>query len=110
MTKKSPPGHNISYESEIMICSENYFFKGDFLKMEFNKLLEICISNPAVTLLQQELKTMEEKNWITTITYDCLGFCETCSECSYVLLEGDIMSASSNQELLKKIIEELKLI
>ncbi len=67
-----------------------------------NPLVEFCVSNLA-NGSQETLEVLEKDPNIDVLEYGCLSYCTRCSDTLYALVNGEMVEASSSEELTKKI-------
>lgn len=73
-------------------------------------LIEFCINNLTEDVLEVK-KKLEKDPSLDVLEYGCLGNCGICAEGPYALVNGDLISAKTAEELLEKIykaIEEME--
>lgn len=74
-------------------------------------LIEFCVNNLTPELI--EVKKKLEANYdYDVIEYGCLGNCGICAERPYALVNGEMVSADTADELLtkiEKIIEDMEI-
>jgi uncharacterized protein YuzB (UPF0349 family) len=70
-------------------------------------LVEFCVNNLSDEVLEVK-KKLEEDPAIDVIEYGCLGNCGLCAQKPYALVNGEIVSADTADELLKKICEAIE--
>lgn len=73
-------------------------------------LIEFCINN-LTDDVEQVKKILEKDHHVDVIEYDCLGFCGTCAQHPYALVEGEPITGNTGEELLQNIykaIEEME--
>ncbi|KFZ39681.1 MULTISPECIES: DUF1450 domain-containing protein [Thermoactinomyces] len=70
-------------------------------------LVEFCINNLTDEVLAVK-NELEKDPGIDVLEYDCLGNCGICAQGPYALVNGEIVTADSGKELLKKIYEEIE--
>lgn len=70
-------------------------------------LIEFCVNNLTEDVLAVK-KKLEEDRRLDVIEYDCLGFCDTCAQQPYALVEGEPITGETGEELLLKIYEAIE--
>jgi uncharacterized protein YuzB (UPF0349 family) len=70
-------------------------------------LVEFCVNNLSDEVLEVK-KKLEEDPSIDVIEYGCLGNCGLCAQKPYALVNGEIVTADTADELLKKIREAIE--
>lgn len=65
-------------------------------------IVEFCAVNLA-SGTQKVLEELEKDPDFDVIEYGCLSFCGRCSASPFALVNGKVISAESNEELIKKI-------
>jgi uncharacterized protein YuzB (UPF0349 family) len=74
-------------------------------------LVEFCVNNLTDEVLEIK-KKLEEDPGIDVLEYGCLGNCGICAEGPYALVNGELVTGDTAEELLKKIyqvIEEMEI-
>ncbi|WP_124726676.1 YuzB family protein [Staphylospora marina] len=70
-------------------------------------LVEFCVNNLTDEVLAVK-KKLEENREIDVLEYGCLGNCGLCAEKPYALVDGEIVSAETGDELLEKILKAIE--
>lgn len=70
-------------------------------------LVEFCINNLTDEVLKVKRK-LEKDVQIDVIEYDCLGFCGTCAQHPYALVEGEPITGKTGEELLNNIYQAIE--
>lgn len=70
-------------------------------------IIEFCVNNltPEVLKIKEELEKDPE---LDVVEYGCLGHCMTCAEGPYALVNGDVVTGETAEELLKNIRQAIK--
>jgi|SRR5690606_20202760 uncharacterized protein YuzB (UPF0349 family) len=65
-------------------------------------IIEFCVNNltPDVLKIKEELEQDPE---LDVVEYGCLGHCMTCAEGPYALVNGDVVTGETAEELLRNI-------
>lgn len=67
-----------------------------------NPMVEFCISNLA-NGSQKTYEVLERDPNIDVLEYGCLSYCTKCSESFYAIVNGELVEASSPEELTNAI-------
>lgn len=70
-------------------------------------LIEFCISNLA-TGAQRAKEILEKDPNLDIIEYGCLSYCSICATSLYALVDGEIITGETPDELVEKIYEYLE--
>ncbi|WP_416828536.1 YuzB family protein [Ectobacillus polymachus] len=70
-------------------------------------LIEFCVSNLA-NGSQQARAVLEKDSNLDVIEYGCLGHCGICYEGPYALVNGEVVSGTTPDELVENIYEYLE--
>ncbi|WP_110928610.1 YuzB family protein [Bacillus massiliglaciei] len=70
-------------------------------------LIEFCVSNLASGALEAMLALEKDPN-LDIIEYDCLSYCGKCASHMYALVNGDMVTADSADELVQNIYKHLE--
>lgn len=70
-------------------------------------LIEFCVSNLA-NGSQQARAVLEKDSNLDVIEYGCLGHCGICYEGYYALVNGEVVSGTTPEELVENIYEYLE--
>jgi len=65
-------------------------------------IIEFCISNLA-SGTQEVKEQLEKDSDLDVIEYGCLSFCGQCSRSRFALVNGEVVTGDTNDELLKNI-------
>ncbi|MBB6450196.1 uncharacterized protein YuzB (UPF0349 family) [Geomicrobium halophilum] len=65
-------------------------------------IVEFCMSNLA-SGTHPVLEALEKDPNLEVVEYGCLGFCTSCAENSYALVDGEVITGADNDELLANI-------
>jgi uncharacterized protein YuzB (UPF0349 family) len=71
-----------------------------------HKIVEFCTNNTHHGT-DETMRLCEERMDIDTIEYGCLGNCGQCYLEPYALVDGEIVSASTAEELYVRIMEKV---
>jgi uncharacterized protein YuzB (UPF0349 family) len=65
-------------------------------------IIEFCVNNltPDVEKIKEELEKDPE---LDVVEYGCLGHCMTCAEGPYALVNGEVVTGETAEELLENI-------
>jgi len=69
-------------------------------------LIEFCISNLA-SGSQKALETLEKDPNLDVIEYGCLGYCGKCARSLYAMVNGEIVTGETPDELVENIYKYL---
>lgn len=72
-----------------------------------NPIVEFCISNLAKGG-QVVFDTLEQDPNIDCLDYGCLTYCGQCSDSLYALVNGDMVTGETPDELLKNIYSHIE--
>jgi len=70
-------------------------------------LIEFCISNLA-SGSQKALETLEKDPNLDVIEYGCLGYCGKCARSLYAMVNGEIVTGETPDELVENIYKYLE--
>jgi len=65
-------------------------------------IIEFCISNLA-SGTQEAKEQLEKDSDLDVIEYGCLSFCGQCSRSRFALVNGEVVTGNTNDELVKNI-------
>lgn len=65
-------------------------------------IIEFCVSNLA-SGAQEAFERLEKDPNLDIIEYGCLGYCGKCSSSLYALVNGEVVSGDTTDELVKNI-------
>lgn len=65
-------------------------------------IIEFCISNLA-SGTQEAKEQLEKDSDLDVIEYGCLSFCGQCSRSRFALVNGEVVTGDTNDELVKNI-------
>ncbi|WP_174728318.1 YuzB family protein [Mesobacillus harenae] len=68
----------------------------------FKPIIEFCISNLA-SGSQKALEQLEKDPNLDIIEYGCLGYCGKCARSMFALVNGEVVSADTADELVENI-------
>jgi uncharacterized protein YuzB (UPF0349 family) len=78
---------------------------GEVIAM-FKPIIEFCISNLA-SGAQKALETLEKDPNLDIIEYGCLGYCGKCASTLYALVNGEVVTGSTPDELVERIYQHI---
>ncbi len=70
-------------------------------------LVEFCINNMTDDVLKVK-KKLETDSGLEVVDYYCLRQCGICSGGTFALLNGEVVRADKNEDLLKKIYKAIE--
>lgn len=70
-------------------------------------IIEFCISNIA-SGAQQAKEQLERDPNLDVIEYGCLGYCGKCASTLYALVNGDVVTGDTTEELVENIYQFLE--
>jgi len=70
------------------------------------RLIEFCVNNMHFGT-DEVMRRLEDRPDAETIEYGCLSNCDQCYLEPYALVDGEIVSAETAEELYEKIIQKL---
>jgi uncharacterized protein YuzB (UPF0349 family) len=73
-------------------------------------LIEFCVNNLTPEVLEVK-KRLEQDPDLDVLEYGCLGNCGICAEKPYALVNGDLISAETAEELyikIRKAVDEME--
>ena len=85
--------------SRIISCGE--------VKAMIQPIIEFCISNLA-NGAQKALEKLEKDPNLDIIEYGCLGYCGKCATTLYALVNGEIVTGNTADELVDNIYQYLE--
>lgn len=65
-------------------------------------LVEFCVNNLTGDVLEAKIK-LESSGKYDVLEYGCLGYCGICAAQPYAMVNGEVITADSADELLQKI-------
>lgn len=65
-------------------------------------IIEFCATNLA-SGTQKALEVLEKDHDLDVVEYGCLSFCGKCAASPFALVNGEVITAETNDELVKKI-------
>lgn len=65
-------------------------------------IIEFCATNLA-SGTQKALEILEKDQDLDIVEYGCLSFCGKCSASPFALVNGEVITAKTSDELVKKI-------
>lgn len=68
----------------------------------FRPIIEFCISNLA-SGSQKALEVLEKDPNLDIIEYGCLSYCGKCASTLYALVEGEVVTGETPEELVENI-------
>ncbi|AGX06036.1 MULTISPECIES: YuzB family protein [Bacillaceae] len=69
-------------------------------------IIEFCISNLA-SGAQKALEILEKDPDLDVIEYGCLGYCGKCASSLYALVNGEVVTGETPEELVENIYQFL---
>jgi uncharacterized protein YuzB (UPF0349 family) len=75
--------------------------------MELKPIIEFCISNLA-SGAQKALEILERDPNLDVIEYGCLGYCGKCAQSFYALVNGEVVTGDTPEELVDEIYQFLE--
>lgn len=85
--------------SRIISCEE--------VKAVIKPIIEFCISNLA-NGAQKALEKLEKDPNLDIIEYGCLGYCGKCASTLYALVNGEVVTGYTPDELVDNIYQYLE--
>ncbi|WP_096156789.1 MULTISPECIES: YuzB family protein [Bacillus] len=70
-------------------------------------IIEFCISNLA-SGAQKAREILEKDPNLDIVEYGCLGYCGKCFNSMYVLVNGDVVSGNTPEELVENVYQYLE--
>ena len=70
-------------------------------------LIEFCVSNVA-SGSHQAMQQLEKDPNLDVMEYDCLRYCGICSSNLFALVNGKVVKADSNEQLVENIYKHLE--
>ncbi|WP_026583542.1 YuzB family protein [Bacillus sp. J33] len=70
-------------------------------------IIEFCISNLA-SGSQKALETLEKDYDLDVIEYGCLGYCGKCASTLFALVNGEVVTGETSEELVENIYQYLE--
>jgi uncharacterized protein YuzB (UPF0349 family) len=70
-------------------------------------IIEFCISNLA-SGAQRALEILEKDPDLDVIEYGCLGYCGKCASTLYALVNGEVVTGDTPEELVENIYQFLE--
>ncbi|MEX2104704.1 MAG: DUF1450 domain-containing protein [Bacilli bacterium] len=67
-------------------------------------LIEFCVNNASLSAKEQ----LEQDLDLDVIDYSCLGNCGICYTYPYCMVDGEIVEAETEDELVKKVYEMIE--
>jgi uncharacterized protein YuzB (UPF0349 family) len=77
------------------------------VKAMIKPIIEFCISNLA-NGAQKALERLEKDYDLDVIEYGCLGYCGKCASSLYALVNGEVVTGSTADELVDNIYQYLE--
>jgi len=65
-------------------------------------IIEFCISNLA-SGAQKAMEQLEKDYDLDIIEYGCLGYCGKCAQSPYALVNGEIVTGTTSDELVQNV-------
>ncbi|KAA0561150.1 DUF1450 domain-containing protein [Bacillus sp. CH30_1T] len=75
--------------------------------IELKPIIEFCISNLA-SGAQKALEILERDPNLDVIEYGCLGYCGKCAQSFYALVNGEVVTGDTPEELVDHIYQFLE--
>ncbi|AZV45057.1 hypothetical protein BAOM_4477 [Peribacillus asahii] len=69
-------------------------------------IIEFCVSNLA-SGAYKAMEQLEKDPNLDVVEYDCLSYCGICSSDLFALVNGEVVTASSTEELVANIYQYL---
>lgn len=70
-------------------------------------IIEFCVSNLA-SGAQKALEILERDPNLDIIEYGCLGYCGKCASTLYALVNGEVVTGNTAEELVENIYQYLE--
>ncbi|MBA9026914.1 MULTISPECIES: YuzB family protein [Bacillaceae] len=70
-------------------------------------LIEFCVSNLA-SGSQQAMEQLERDPDLDVIEYGCLNFCGICARSMFALVDGEVVTGETNEDLVKNIYQQIE--
>lgn len=70
-------------------------------------IIEFCISNLASGAQEARAKLERDSN-LDIIEYGCLGYCGKCANSIYALVNGEVVTGETPEELIENIYQHLE--
>jgi uncharacterized protein YuzB (UPF0349 family) len=70
-------------------------------------IIEFCVSNLA-SGAQKALEILEKDPNLDIIEYGCLGYCGKCASSLYALVNGEVVTGNTAEELVENIYQYLE--
>lgn len=70
-------------------------------------LVEFCVNNLTDDVIEAK-EVLEQDPNLDVIEYDCLGHCLICAQKPYAMVEGEPITGTTGQELLKNIYQAIE--
>jgi uncharacterized protein YuzB (UPF0349 family) len=77
------------------------------VKAMIKPIIEFCISNLA-SGSQKALERLEKDYDLDVIEYGCLGYCGKCASSLYALVNGEVVTGNTADELVDNIYQYLE--
>jgi uncharacterized protein YuzB (UPF0349 family) len=88
-------------------CKNIYSNGSSEVKKVIKPLIEFCVSNLA-NGSQRALEVLEKDPNLDVIEYGCLGYCGVCYEGPYAMVNGEVVTGGTPDELVKNIYDYLE--
>lgn len=72
-----------------------------------NPIIEFCMTN-AANGSYQAMEVLEQDPNLDVIEYGCLSYCGICADSLYALVNGDVVTGESAEELVDNIYQYLE--
>jgi uncharacterized protein YuzB (UPF0349 family) len=73
----------------------------------FKPIIEFCISNLA-SGSQRAVEVLERDPNLDIIEYGCLSYCGKCTSSQYALVNGEVVTGNTSEELVENIYQFLE--
>ncbi|PRO65691.1 YuzB family protein [Alkalicoccus urumqiensis] len=70
-------------------------------------IIEFCVSNLA-SGTQEAMEELEKDPDLDVIEYGCLSYCGMCARNRYALVNGDMVTGDTNEELVANVYQHLE--
>lgn len=73
----------------------------------YKPIIEFCMSNLA-SGAQKAREQLEKDSNLDIIDYGCLGYCGKCAASLYTLVDGEVVTGETPDELVKNVYQHLE--